>query len=321
MISPVIPPCPDQSRPLSGRSIWTRFPLRASPLPKPPRFVLNRVPIDRISMDYAVTWIVHALRHQVSPSPLLVMGPNAQLVSLASRNSRFAQALQAAHLSIPDGISVVAASRLLGMPIPERVTGGDLMERLCAEAARHSLSVFFLGGLPGAAEGAAANLTRRYPALQVAGIYCPPVGFEKSAMESAHVRHIIARTRPDILCVAFGAPKQEIWMHENCPTLPVGIALSVGAALDTQAGLRKRAPRWTHSLGVEWLYRLLREPRRLWRRYLIGNSHFIFLTLRQWTGWSGSAKQTHDHAESLSPLEVPALQRFRTEAGEVRAEA
>src|SRR5271170_4506827 len=143
------------------------FPCKPELLPKPPRFIMDRVPIDRVPMEYAAAWIVHALKHRASLSPLLIMGPNAQLVTLAANDTRFAEALRAAHLSVPDGVSVVLASRLLGQPIPERVTGGDLMERLCAEAARHGFSVFFLGGLSGAAVSAAANLVRRYPALRV----------------------------------------------------------------------------------------------------------------------------------------------------------
>ncbi|HEX3470595.1 MAG TPA: WecB/TagA/CpsF family glycosyltransferase [Silvibacterium sp.] len=257
------------------------YPLKSALLPKPPRFIMDRVPVDRVSMDYAAAWIVHALKHRGSFSPLLIMGPNAQLVTLAARDARFAEALNAAHLAVPDGVSVVLASRLLGQPVPQRVTGGDLMERLCAEAARHGFSVFFLGGLPGAATAAAVNLERRYPALRIAGTYCPPRGFENDSMESAHIRQLIADSAPDLLCVAFGAPKQEIWMHENCPSLPVGAAIAVGAAFDTQAGLRRRAPRWTHKAGMEWLYRFLLEPRRLWRRYLIGNPRFLLLVLRQ----------------------------------------
>ena len=323
MISPFVTPCENRLQPLGDRYVGEHFPLSPAPRPKPSRFFINRVPVDRMPMKDAVAWVVHALKRRSSPLPLLIMGPNAYLVTLAARDQRFAEALQAADLALPDGISVVMASRLLGAPIPERVTGGDMMERLCAEAARHGLSVFFLGGLPGAAIGAAENLVRRYPALKIAGTYCPPLGFEKEPMEAAHVRQIIARARPDILCVAFGAPKQEIWMHENCPTLPVGVAISVGAALDTQAGLRRRAPRWTHDLGIEWLYRLIREPRRLWRRYLVGNSHFIYLTLRQWVGGSrgGSPdlqKQIHDGSLTFSQLRNSAAE---TAAGTLQAEA
>jgi len=255
---------------------------QGAPPPKPPRFLIDRVPIDCATMEYALAWVVQRLTHRSGGSPLLIMGPNAQLVSIATTNTRFAKAIQAADLLVPDGISIVLASRLLGGRIPERLTGGELMERLCAECAKHGLSVFFLGGLPGAADGAALQLERRYPGLRVAGTYWPPYGFENDVVESARVRRVVSDAAPDLLCVAFGAPKQEIWMHDNCRSLPIGAAIAVGAALDTQAGLRKRAPRWTHKMGLEWLYRFAREPRRLWRRYLLGNSCFLFLVIRQW---------------------------------------
>lgn len=252
------------------------------PLPKPPRFYLDGIPVDRMTMDFAVAWVIQALKDRTTEAPLLLMGPNAQLITLAARDPRFGAALRSADLAVPDGISVVLASRLLDQPVPERLTGGDLMERLCVEAARHNLSVFFLGGLPGAAEMTARKFEGLYPGFRVAGARCPPPGFENDPLECAHIRQQITAAKPDLLCVAFGAPKQEIWMHENCPTLPIGAAISVGAALDTQAGLRKRAPKWTHRLGIEWLYRLVHEPRRLWRRYLVGNTEFILLVTRAW---------------------------------------
>lgn len=253
----------------------------AGPL-QTPRFSLNGIPIDNISLTEAAARVIHALKHRTSPKPLLIMGPNAQLITLAARQPRFATALSSADLNIPDGVSIVLASRILGRPIPERVTGGDLMEQLCLEAALHNLSVFFLGGLPEAAEKTALKFQKQYPGFRLAGTCCPPHGFESDSAECARIRDQISHAKPDLLCVAFGAPRQEIWMHENCPTLPIGAAISVGAALDTQAGLRRRAPQWTHRIGCEWLYRLLREPRRLWRRYLIGNTHFLWLVARQY---------------------------------------
>lgn len=247
-----------------------------------PRFLLNGIPIDKFSLDEAAARVMHALEHRTSLKPLLIMGPNAQLITLAARRPHFSDALCSADLNIPDGVSIVLASRILGQPVSERVTGGDLMEQLCIQAARHKLSVFFLGGLPGAAEKTACKFRAKYPSFRLAGTYCPPQGFESDPAECAHIREQISQAKPDLLCVAFGAPKQEIWMHENCRTLPIGAAISVGAALDTQAGLRQRAPKWTHRLGCEWLYRLVREPRRLWRRYLIGNTHFLWIVARQY---------------------------------------
>ncbi|HTV06511.1 MAG TPA: WecB/TagA/CpsF family glycosyltransferase [Acidobacteriaceae bacterium] len=264
--------------------------------PKPSRFYLHGIPIDRLPMEQAVAWVIDALKRRESGRPLLIMGPNAQLVTLAAQKPRFAAALKSASLSVPDGISVVLAARLLGQPVPERVTGGDLMERLCIQAARHNLSVFFLGGLPGAAEKTARKFERHHPGFRTAGVSCPPVGFENDPAQCARIRRHIASARPDLLCVAFGAPKQELWMAENCPTLPIGAAISVGAALDTQSGLRQRAPQWTHRVGLEWLYRLVREPRRLGHRYLVGNTQFIALVAKQW--WQES---TRDRSKNAHP--------------------
>jgi N-acetylglucosaminyldiphosphoundecaprenol N-acetyl-beta-D-mannosaminyltransferase len=159
---------------------------------------------------------------------------------------------------------------------------GEMMERLCAESARYGLSVFFLGGLPGAAEMAANVLKRRYPGLRFAGTYCPPFMFEEDAAEMARVRGLIDEASPDLLFVALGAPRQEVWMWQHCGTMPIGAVMAVGAGFDTTAGLRKRAPVWAQRSGTEWLYRLLMEPRRLWRRYLVGNSQFIYLVYKAW---------------------------------------
>ena len=255
---------------------------RASrPFRKLQRCTIAGVAVDSVSLEDASRLIIEELRQRSTATPFLIMGANAQLVTLAQQDTRLFDALHASALNVPDGISVVLASRCLGGKIPIRVPGGELMESLCSKAARHGLSVLLLGGLPEAAALASRHLQKRYPALSVAGTYCPPRGFERDPMERAHIRQMIAEAAPDILFVAFGAPKQEIWMHENCHTLPIGAAMSVGAAFDTQSGLRKRAPRWTHKLGIEWLYRLVQEPRRLWRRYLIGNTYFIYLVLKQ----------------------------------------
>jgi N-acetylglucosaminyldiphosphoundecaprenol N-acetyl-beta-D-mannosaminyltransferase len=253
-----------------------------TPIRHPDRLLLAGVPIDRMTMRDSLCWIASELRSRPqNAKPLLVMGPNAHIVTTAQRSPEFLSALAVADLCVPDGISVVLAGLILGQPIPERATGGDLMEKLCEFAARENLSVFFLGGLPGAATGAAAVLKNRYPGLRVHA-FCPPLHFEKDPVELEIVLDTIRASKPDILCVALGVPRQEIWMQRHCASLPIRLAISVGAALDTQAGLRSRAPEWTRKLGLEWAYRLAREPRRLWRRYLIGNTRFIFLVLAAW---------------------------------------
>ena len=270
-------------------------------LPRPPRCRLGRIPVDRISCEYAAILVTEALLHGGAQPPLFVVGPNAHLVTLAERDPHFAQAMRAADLAVPDGISVVMASRLLGTPIPTRVTGGDLMERLCSEAAHYGFRIFFLGGLPGAAKIAAINLQARFRGLNICGTYCPPMGFERLPLKGKRIRCAIEAAAPDLLCVAFGAPKQEIWIHQNRNWLPVGAVLAVGAAFDTHAGLRRRAPLWVRNLGMEWLFRLVMEPRRLWRRYLLGNTQFILLVFRQWMRQSLERLRQHALALPRSP--------------------
>ncbi len=253
--------------------------------PSAGRVWFGAAPVDAVDMRSSVQWLMEELHERQAAlawRPVQIMGPNAFLVTLAEKNRAFAQAMQQASLCPPDGMSVVWGARLLGTRMAERVPGGEFMEQACAACATYGFSVYFLGGLPGAAEGAARALKRRYPRLLVAGTDCPPMGFEQNEAQNEAVRERIRARRPDLLCVALGAPRQEIWMLDECGTLPIGAALSVGAALDTQAGLRKRAPAWTHRIGIEWLYRLAMEPRRLWRRYLLGNARFIAITAQEW---------------------------------------
>ncbi len=253
---------------------------------RPDPLLLAGVRIDRMPMSHTLQWIAGALefrrKHPGKTRPLQIMGPNAHIVTAAQHEPALLDALAHADLCVPDGISVVFASRALDHPIPERVTGGELMEELCRLAAENNYSVFFLGGLPGAAKGAAQALAARYPGLCVAGTYCPPLGFEKDPALSSAILDRITAAAPDILCVALGVPKQEIWMHRNVASLPIRLAIAVGAALDTQAGLRRRAPAWTHRIHMEWAWRLAREPRRLGRRYLVGNTEFLLLAFRAW---------------------------------------
>ncbi len=248
------------------------------------RVHFGAAPVDSVTMKQATAWLMRVLEapRTSSTAPHLIMGPNAFLVTLAQQDARFAEALSRASLCLPDGMSVVWGSRLLGKPMPARVTGGDFMEQMCRLAADQGKSVYLLGGLPGAASLASRVLVERYPGLIIAGTDCPAKGFEHDPAAHAAVLQRIRVAKPDLLFVAFGAPKQEIWMLEHCGDLPIGAALSVGAAFDTQAGLRKRAPAWTHQIGAEWLYRLVMEPRRLWRRYLLGNARFGLIVTGEW---------------------------------------
>jgi N-acetylglucosaminyldiphosphoundecaprenol N-acetyl-beta-D-mannosaminyltransferase len=254
-------------------------PLRSEPVATSQIGIL---PINMLRKREIVDMAIRHLRKGRSNRGMLyLIGVNAQIANLAETNRRFADAMLTGDILFADGVSIVLASRLLGCPLPERVPGGEVMELLCKEGAKEGFSVYLLGGLPKAAETAGEVLQQRYPGLRIAGTYCPPLGFERDAEETARIRRSIKAATPDLLFVCFGAPKQEIWVAENCPSLPVGLTLPVGAAFDTLSGLRKRAPVWAQKTGTEWLYRLVKEPRRLWRRYLLGNPRFVWMTLLQ----------------------------------------
>jgi N-acetylglucosaminyldiphosphoundecaprenol N-acetyl-beta-D-mannosaminyltransferase len=213
--------------------------------------------------------------------PAVIATVNAQFVHLAGRQSRFAAFLQRADLSVPDGMSLVFASRLLGHPLPERISGVDLAEDLAALLDKLGGSIYLLGGRVGAAATSARELQNRYPNLRIAGVACPPPGFEKLPLAAAAVVEKIQAARPDLLLVCLGAPKQEYWIEENLPKLPCKLVIGLGSTFDVLSGQVRRAPAWMQKHCLEWLFRACSEPNRLGWRYLYGNSYFSLVVFGQ----------------------------------------
>lgn len=236
-------------------------------------------PVHDVTMAEAADLVLR--RTATGDAPCYIVTPNAQHVLLYRDDKRFARAYEGAWLSLPDGKSLVWAGRLLRCTLRERVTGVDLFDALCARCASHGVSIFLLGGRPGAASGAVTEMARRYPGLRVAGTYSPPLGFEHSPAERLRILEMLRDAAPGILFVGLGAPKQELWIAENLPLTNIPVAIGVGASFDFASGMVRRAPRWIGDIGLEWLFRLLSEPRRLWRRYLVGNVRFAGLVLRE----------------------------------------
>lgn len=168
-----------------------------------------------------------------------------------------------------DGMPIVWLSYLLGTPLPERVAGSDIFVELVAEAARCGKSVYLLGGTPGVAEVAARKLLEKFPALRVAGCYAPPFGFERDAEEMAKIRRLLESARPDIVFVGLGSPKQEQLIAALRELLPHSWWLGIGVSFSFVAGDVKRAPVWMRKIGLEWFFRVMQEPRRLFKRYFI----------------------------------------------------
>jgi N-acetylglucosaminyldiphosphoundecaprenol N-acetyl-beta-D-mannosaminyltransferase len=238
------------------------------------------VRVSAINMEIAVRtiedWIVRREAHYVC-----VTGVHGVMECYRDKSLRYIH--NAAGLVTPDGMPLVWLSRLMGFRHVERVYGPDLMLTVCDRSAKQGYRQFFYGGASGVPEKLATRLQSRFPGLQICGIYSPPFRPLSPAEDKAVVEHINA-ANPDVLWVGMSTPKQERWMAEHVRRLSSPVLIGVGAAFDFHAGLKKQAPRWIQRGGLEWLFRLLMEPRRLWRRYLLNNPKFLWLVLLQALG-------------------------------------
>jgi N-acetylglucosaminyldiphosphoundecaprenol N-acetyl-beta-D-mannosaminyltransferase len=208
---------------------------------------------------------------------------NVHGVMESRHNAAFREVLDEADLCVPDGMPVIWIGRLRGHKLKHRVYGPDLLLGFCRETEAKGYRHFFYGGGTGVAEALARKLREEFPKLEIAGTYSPP--FRKlTEEEDARVVEMINGAKADVLWVGLGCPKQEMWMREHRERLRVPVQVGVGQAFDIHAGLLRQAPRWMREHGLEWLFRLAAEPRRLWRRYLVYNTEFIFCELAEVLG-------------------------------------
>jgi len=212
-----------------------------------------------------------------------VVTPNVDHTILLQKHAEFRQVYEGASLVLADGMPVVLASRLLGKRLPERVSGSDVVPALFAAVTpEKQLRVFLLGAGPGVAARAASAIEKRYPGVLTVGSLSPSFGFESDPTEIEMILDAIAKAKPHVLLIGVGSPKQELWVHRHADRLSANLALCVGATLDFLAGEKARAPRWMRQSGLEWLYRLANEPRRLAGRYAQNAWGFPRLVWREW---------------------------------------
>jgi len=208
-----------------------------------------------------------------------VVTPNIDICRQVSRDPAARALISGASLVVADGMPLVWASRLRGDPLPERVAGASLIFTLSEAAAASGKSVYLLGGAPGVPARAAANLTRRYRGLLVAGAHSPPFGFDRQPGGIEAIAARLARAKPDIVFVGLGFPKQERVIAALAPDLPAAWFIGCGAAIPFAAGTLPRAPHWMQPLGLEWTHRLITEPGRLFHRYLVDDVPFALRLL------------------------------------------
>lgn len=198
-----------------------------------------------------------------------VITPNVDQIVRMERDGYFKRICESAELLLADGTPLLWIAKWYGTPIKEKICGSDLVPELCGIAAQKGYRVFLLGAAEGVAAKAATNLQKKYPGLNVAGTYSPPFGFEKSQDELNHINNMLIDSKADMLFVGMGVPKQDVFIYENMNKYRIPMSFSIGATIDFEAGVQQRAPRWINKIGMEWLYRLVSNPKRMFRRYLI----------------------------------------------------
>ncbi|WP_432926370.1 WecB/TagA/CpsF family glycosyltransferase [Microbispora sp. CA-135349] len=232
--------------------------------------------LDPLTEEQVVGHVMTALERGVGGH---VVTPNVDICRTAARDASLRALIDAAELAVADGMPLVWASRLLGHPLPERVTGADLIWSLTGAAAARGLPVYLIGGPPGVAEAARDALRGRHPNLVVTGVHAPPYGFETSAAAMAELRGRLVAARPSLVFVGLGFPRQDRLIAALRADLPGAWFVGCGAAIAFAAGAVRRAPEWMGDHGLEWLFRLVGEPQRLARRYLVEDLPFALRLL------------------------------------------
>ncbi len=238
---------------------------------------MGTLQLDPLNRAEALDAIVRLVREGRGGT---VFTPNVDHIVQAQHNAAFREAYGRTTLSLVDGTPVLWAARWLGTPLPEKLSGSDLFDPLIERAAREGFRVVLLGGGPGVAEKAAHNLRQRLPALQIVDTLAPRLGLTATDEEHACVERL-AKAKADLIFVCLGAPKQELFSDRNRQVLAPAVLIGFGAAVDFAAGTMPRAPEWMSRAGLEWAFRLGREPRRLAARYLLRDPEFFKIVARQ----------------------------------------
>lgn len=236
------------------------------------RMRLINTEIDNLTMDETLDAIDSLIKED---NCSYVVTPNVDHIVQLEKDEELKRVYENASLILTDGKPLIWISNWYKTPIKEKISGSDLFPRVCDLAAKKGYTMYLLGAAEGVADKAAKNLMNKYKGLNIVGTYSPPFGFEKDKLELKKIERQIQEVHPDILIVGLGCPKQEKYMYHHCKELDVPISFGLGASIDFEAGNIKRAPRWMSEHGLEWLYRITQDPKRLAKRYLVDDMKII----------------------------------------------
>ncbi len=206
-----------------------------------------------------------------------IVAVNVDVIIKIEKDKLLKKATDEADMVLVDGKPLIWISKMHKRPIKEKISGSDLVPNLCKLSAKKGYTMFILGGKDGIAEQAKNNLEKKIPGVKIVGTYAPPFGFEKDEKELKKINDMITEVHPDLLIACFGCPKQEKWIYNNIEKYDAKVSVCAGATVDFLAGNVKRAPKWMSDHGLEWFYRFLQEPKRLFKRYFIDDIKIIKL--------------------------------------------
>jgi N-acetylglucosaminyldiphosphoundecaprenol N-acetyl-beta-D-mannosaminyltransferase len=241
------------------------------------RITFLNTEIDNLTMSEAIEEIDKLV---INKKPSYVITPNVDHIVKLEKDAEFKEVYKNANLILTDGMPLIWISKMKSTPIKEKVSGSDLFPKVCELAARKSYKMFLLGAAEGVAAKAAENLQEKFNGLNVVGTYSPSYGFEKKEDEIEKIINIINEAKPDILAVGLGAPKQEKFVYKYNNRLNVPVSLAIGASIDFEAGNIERAPEFMQKCGLEWFYRLCKEPKRMFKRYLVDDIKIFKIALK-----------------------------------------
>lgn len=251
-----------------------------SPRPHIPTQTLFDLNIMAVDFAEAVDLLTQAGNTPDGPARVVVT-PNVDHIVRLAHQPGLKDIYRQADYIFADGMPVIWASRLLGRRLPERVTGADLFVAMCHQAVEHKWRVVLLGGRPGKENELARRFQDYYPGLDIE-IICPSMQFDPLGAEGQQAADTIRTLAPQLVFVCLGLPKQERWSLHHAASLPGGVLMCVGAAMEFAIGLQSRAPKWVQRIGMEWLWRLCSNPKHLWHRYLVDDPYFLKLCWREW---------------------------------------